>query len=84
MANILCIYENKIATVASTENYFIDLEKYDPRIAVRFISVLKLEHSDLSWCDVLYMIRPNNAVFARIARISKQYGIMVVFFLDDF
>lgn len=83
MANILCIYENKIATVESTENYFIDLEKYDPRIAVRFISVSKLEHSDLSWCDVLYMIRPNNAVFGRIARISRQYGIMVVFFLDD-
>lgn len=83
MANILCIYENKIATVASTENYFIELVKYDPRIAVRFVPVSKLKHSDLSWCDVLYMIRPNNAVFGRIAKISRQYGIMTVFFLDD-
>ena len=83
MANILCIYENKIATVASIENYFAELEKYDPRISARFVSVSKLTHSDLSWCDVLYMIRPNNAVFGRIGKISRQYGIMVVFFLDD-
>lgn len=83
MANILCIYENKIATVADTENFFADLEKNDPRIAVRFVSVSKLAHSDLSWCDALYMIRPNNAVFGRIAKISRQYGIIVVFFLDD-
>ena len=83
MSNILCIYENKIATVAGLENFFVEFEKYDARISVRFVSVLKLTCSDLSWCDVLYIIRPNNAVFGRVSKLAKRYGITTVCFLDD-
>ena len=83
MANILCIYENKIATVATTEKFFFELSKYDSRIHVRFITILKLVNSDLAWCDVLYMIRPNNVIFGKIANLVHRYGVTVVFFLDD-
>ncbi len=83
MANVLCVYENKIATVAGTENYYRELVEYDSRISVKFVSVLKLKNADLSWCDILYMIRPNNAVFARLAKNAHELGILAVSFLDD-
>jgi len=83
MANILCVYENVIATVAITEKFFHDLSNYDNRIAVRYIPVIKLKKQDISWCDILYMIRPNNECFARIAKLAHQYGVTVAFFLDD-
>ncbi len=83
MANVLCIYENKIATVASTENFLVDLTGYDDQIAVKFAPVMRLSKDELSWCDILLMIRPNNSIFARIAKCAKKNGILIVFFLDD-
>jgi glycosyltransferase involved in cell wall biosynthesis len=83
MANILCVYENVIATVAITEKFFQDLSNYDNRVAVKYVPVKKLKKQDVSWCDVLYMIRPNNECFARIAKLAHRYGVTVAFFLDD-
>ncbi len=83
MANILCIYENRIATVETTEAFFDELKEYDSRIAVRLRSVLEVSCADLGWCDILYMIRPNNAVFGRLAAEAHKQHIFVVFFLDD-
>lgn len=83
MANVLCIYENKIATVALTEKFFRSLEKYDSRVNVKFLTVSKISNRDLSQCDILYIIRPNNAAFARIARLARSKAITVVFSLDD-
>ena len=83
MANLLCIYENRIATVEILEEFFSRLNETDQRVQVKFVSVLNLIETDLSWCDVLYMIRPNNAVFARLAEMTKKYGIVTVTHLDD-
>lgn len=83
MANVLCIYENKIATVLSTENFLKALNKYDARINVKFLSVLDVKEKDLIECDILYMIRPNNAFFGRLAKIAHKIGCLVIFFLDD-
>lgn len=83
MANVLLIYENVIATVATTESFFRELSGYDNRIDVRFKSISVLTQEDLNWCDTLYMIRPNNAAFGRIARLARESGRTVVFFLDD-
>lgn len=83
MANVLCIYENIIATVAGTEKFFRELSEYDERISVKSVSVSKIKKGDIEWCDVLYMVRPNNAVFARIARVAHKCGVIVAFFLDD-
>lgn len=83
MANMLCIYENKIATVASMENFFIDLARYDVRIRVKFLSVLEVSNEDLRHCDILCMVRPNHPVFGRIAKTARSRGITVLFFLDD-
>lgn len=83
MANILCVYENRIATVTATENFFNELKEYDSRIAFRLKSVLKVSTADLAWCDILYMIRPNNAFFGRLAEEARKLHIFVVFFLDD-
>ena len=83
MANVLCIYENKIATVASLEKFFHELAKYDSRLRGTFLPVTRITNKDIKRCDVLCMIRPNNAVFGRIANIVRAEGIKVLFFLDD-
>ena len=83
MANILCIYENKIATVAITENFFTELAKYDDRLNKKFLPIVRLTNRDLENCDVLFMIRPNNVFFGRIAKIARTKGIIVAFILDD-
>lgn len=74
MANVLGIYENVIATVATTERFFLALSDYDHKIKARFISISDLTGDDLGWCDILLMIRPNNAAFGRIARIVRDRG----------
>ena len=83
MANILCLYENIIATVAISVKFLKELSEYDSRIGVKSVSISKLNTSDIEWCDVLYMIRPNNECFARIAKAVRKIGITVVYFLDD-
>lgn len=83
MANVLGIYENVIATVATTERFFQELSEYDDRIRARFVSISDLTGDDLNWCDILFMIRPNNAAFGRIAGKARKKGRLVVFFLDD-
>lgn len=83
MANILCVYENKIATVMGTEFFLNELKEYEPRINVCFSSIKKVTSKDLEKCDILYMIRPNNTLFGRIAKVAKRNGIFVVLYLDD-
>lgn len=83
MANILCIYENKIATVIVVENFFKELQKYDSRISFKFLSVSNISNVDLEESDILFMIRPNNSFFGNIAKIAKENGRSVIFYLDD-
>lgn len=83
MANILCIYENIIATVAGTVKFLKELSEYDNRINTKAVSIYNLKVTDITWCDILYMIRPNNECFARIARVARDIGVIVIFFLDD-
>ena len=83
MANILCIYENIIATVAGFKSFFSELSNYDERINTRFKSIIDLNKRDLEYCDVLFMIRPNNRAFSKIAKIIKKYNTCVVFYIDD-
>lgn len=83
MANILCIYENKIATVIVVENFFKELQKYDQRIHFKFLSVSNISESDIEKSDILFMIRPNNSFFGNIAKIAKENGRSVIFYLDD-
>lgn len=83
MANLLCIYENKIATVAATGEFLQNLAKHDTRVDVQLISISHLKKHDLNHCDVLLMIRPNNTAFGRIAKMARASGITVLFFLDD-
>ena len=83
MANILCLYEEYIATVAGTEKFLKELSEYDSRVDVKSVSISKLNVADFVWCDVVFMIRPNNECFASIAKIAHRIGITVIFFLDD-
>ena len=83
MANVLCLYEEYIATVAGTEKFLKELSEYDGRVVVKSVSISKLKYSDFIWCDVLFMIRPNNLHFAKLAKKAQRIGITVVFFLDD-
>ncbi len=83
MANLLCIYENVIATVESLKDFCINLSKYDNRVNVKFISTVAIIEKDIYKSDILMFIRPNNAFFSRIAKIARANGIFVIFFLDD-
>ena len=83
MANILCIYENMIATVAGTEKFLKELADYDDRVSIKSVPITQLNVNDINWCDILYMIRPNNECFARLAMEVHRHGAIVVFFLDD-
>ena len=83
MANVLCVYENRIATVESLEDFLLRLSASDSRIQVNSLPVSKVTNEQISNCDILFLIRPNQAFFARLARLARSKGILTVFFLDD-
>lgn len=83
MANVLSIYENKIATVVLIENFFKELSNYEQKITITCKSIIKVTEKDLIECDILYMIRPNNSYFGKIAKIAHKLGCLVIFYLDD-
>lgn len=83
MANLLCIYENKIATVATLENFFKGLYKYNSVYSFKSCKISRVTNNDIEWCDVLCLVRPNHPSFAKVAKLAKNHGICVIFFLDD-
>ncbi len=83
MANVLFVYENKIATVSLMEDFYKMMSGYESRIVVNFVPILRLKSSDMNGCNILCMIRPNHFAFADIAKKAKKAGIIVLFYLDD-
>lgn len=83
MANLLCIYENKIATVSALECFFKGLYKYNSDFSLKMCQISRLTNTEIEWCDVLCLIRPNHPSFAKIAEAAKKHDICVIFFLDD-
>ena len=82
MTNILFIYENEMPTVSIMQSFWSGLsEKYG--IFVRFLRLLNISSADIDRCDVLFLIRPNNAYAWKIAKKSRSIGKFVITVCDD-
>ncbi len=69
-------------TVSITRNFWQSLsDEYG--IDVRFVRLLDVQLSDVNWCDILVMIRPNNAYAWRIAAATHKTGRFVITMCDD-
>lgn len=82
MTNILFIYETEMPTVSITYNYWNIISK-SYSITSKFLKLLDVKVEDVNWCDVLIMIRPNNAFSWRIAKKARVSGRFVITMCDD-
>lgn len=82
MNNVLFIYENEIPTVSITRNFWGNISK-EYGILSKFIMLSDVQSSDIDWCDVLVMIRPNNVYAWRIAALSRKSGCFIITTCDD-
>lgn len=83
MANVLCVYENRIATVNALEDLFVETQSLYRNFSYKFVSISKLSEKMLYKYDVLMIIRPNNLYFAKLAHMAAQNNIFVIFYTDD-
>lgn len=82
MSNILFIYENDMPTVSIARNFWSGLsEKYG--IFSRFVRLQHILSFDVDWCDVLFLIRPNNDYAWKIAKKARYIGKFIVTMCDD-
>ena len=82
MTKILFIYETEMPTVSITRTVWINLSGHFD-IQPKFIRLIETKNDDLDWCDVLILIRPNNALSWRIAKRVKASGRFVITMCDD-
>lgn len=82
MKKILFLYEMEMPTVGIARNYWIHLSR-EYNIVSRFVRLIDVKRVDLNWCDILILIRPNNALAWRIAHNVKESGRFVITMCDD-
>ena len=82
MSKLLFLYETDMPTVSIARNYYLNLPK-EYQMTSKFVRLMDLTVSDLNWCDVLMMIRPNNAFSWAIASRVRSSGRFVVTMCDD-
>ncbi len=82
MTSVLFIYEYEMPTVSITKQNWMDIAS-DYYIEVRFVQLSKLMTSDINWCDILVMIRPNNAFAWHVAKAARAGGRFVITMCDD-
>lgn len=69
-------------TVSILRNYWLNLpDKYN--IVARFVRLIDVKKTDLNWCDILLLIRPNNSLSWRIALRVRKSGRFVITMCDD-
>ena len=83
MSNVLCIYENKIATVKILENQFNEMKRYLSGSNFSFRNVLNINKRILLENDILIMIRPNHKIFEKIAKKAQKNGLIIIYYTDD-
>lgn len=82
MCKLLFIYESEMPTVSITSKFWTNLDSiYD--VTTKFIRIIDVKTSDINWCDILLLIRPNNALSWRIAQKARKSGRMVITMCDD-
>ena len=83
MSRVLCLYENNIATVSGLKDFLTSEQIKEYGIDCKFISVKNVRDRDIDNCDVVWMIRPNNYYFSRIATMARKAGHFVILYCDD-
>ena len=83
MRRILFTYERNIPTVSLTYEMFHRKEFLDKGMKVSFKCIKDVKKSDIENNDILYMIRPNDVISAKLAKQAQKSGLFVIFFCDD-
>lgn len=84
MSNVLFLYERDMPTVSDMRYRFANMFALDPdKVSHVFKSVNDIKKNDLSWCDVLVLIRGDNYYSYKVAKRLKKASKAVVFFMDD-
>ena len=84
MSKVLFLYERMMPTVADMRERFKDIFSQDQEaVEHRFLSVKDINKKDLSWFDVLVLIRPDNYLSYKIASIAAKHHKTIIFFMDD-
>ncbi len=82
MSRQLLIYEKDMPTVAMCRKAaFAAAEKLGTEL--RFKQVQEVTQEDLSWCDVLELIRPHDPYSAHLAKRAQEAGRFVIAYYDD-
>lgn len=82
MTNILLVYETEMPSISISRNFWTTIPtKYN--IDVLFIRLVDVKSENLDWCDVIVLLRPNNAYSWRIAKIVRNSGRFVITMCDD-
>lgn len=82
MCKLLFIYETEMPTVSIISEFWIKLDS-SYGIITKFIRLVEVKVLDINWCDILLLIRPNNALSWRIAQKARKSGRMVITVCDD-
>ncbi len=65
-----------------TREYWTSLPA-EYQIESKFIQLADIRRGDVDWCNILVMIRPNNAYSWRIAKKARKSGRTVITMCDD-
>ena len=82
MANILYTYEWNMPTVSLFKSG-LQSNAHENGIEYRIMPALSVTEDDLSWCDVLHMIRPDEPYSVYLAKCARKSGCFVIAYYDD-
>lgn len=83
MRRILFTYEKIIPTISLTYEMFHREQFLAKGMVVSFKQVKEVTKDDLANNDVLYLIRPNDVISAKLAKQARKSGLFVIMFCDD-
>lgn len=61
----------------------LQLLQSQDKCSVRFVRTIDLHKRDLVWCDIFLTVRGSESITLEVARLLKQSGRRVLYFLDD-
>lgn len=82
MRKLLYAYEKDMPTVSifreSVQRYAVQSGS-----EVRFKQIMEIMREDISWCDIVTFIRPNDPYSVHLARCAQKAGCFVISYYDD-
>lgn len=82
MSKLLFVFENDMPTVSMMRKFWTSISN-QYNITSEFVQLKYLQATDIDWCDVLVLIRPNNIYSPHIAQLAHHANHFVITFCDD-